>query len=187
MNVFNLFAINVKKRPAFQRGAFVCRANDALINYNKVWVARANYALRVCKPIHVNRDPAAVYEDEVGVPDQSEMVRPVSLDEELFRMPSKTEQLAMTRSKLILVYGRRLIRVHVRLARARMRTRLSPSYRGATFNVRLSTYRRSGLRFCLRFALFLSGTHFLPFCRRSSLHLFRLSLRCRLLLVRCLT
>ena len=49
-----------KKRSAFKRSALVCRANDALINYNKVRVARADHALRVCKPVHVNRDPAAV-------------------------------------------------------------------------------------------------------------------------------
>ena len=157
----------------------MCRANDALINYNKVRVARADHALRVCKPVHVNRDPAAIHEDEVRVPDQSEMVRPVSLDEELFRMPPKTEHLAMTRSELFLVHRRRLIRVHVRLARARMRTRLIPVYvRSATLNVCLSTYVRPGLRFCLRFALLLSGMHLLPFCRRSSLRFFRLPLRC---------
>ena len=97
----------------------MCRANNALINYNKVRVARADHTLRVYKPVHVNRDPAAVQEDEVGIADQPEMVRPVSLDEELFRMPPETEHFAMTRSELFLVYRRRLIRVHVRLARAR--------------------------------------------------------------------
>src|SRR4029077_5968353 len=111
------------------------------------------------------------------VPDQSEMVRPVSLDEELFRMPPKTEHLGMTRSELFLVHRRRLIRVHVRLVRARTLTGLIPVYvRSATFDVCLSTYVRTGLRFCLRFALLLSWTHLLPLRRRSSLR-FRLLLR----------
>ena len=97
----------------------MCRADGALINYNKVRVARADNALCVCKPVHVNRDPAAVYEHEVAVPDQSEMARPVSLDEELLRMPPETEHFAMTRSELVLVYRRCLIRVHVCLAGTR--------------------------------------------------------------------
>ena len=102
--------IKEKKRPAFQRSAFVCRAKNALINnFNKVRFARADHALRVCKTVHVNRDPAAVHEHEVRIPDQPEMARTVSLDEELFRMPSKTEHLAMTRSELFLVHRRRLI------------------------------------------------------------------------------
>ena len=97
----------------------MCRADGALINYNKVRVTRADNALCVCKPVHVNRDPAAVYEHEVAIPDQSEMARPVSLDEELLRVPSKTEHLTVTRSELFLVYRRCLIRVHVCLAGTR--------------------------------------------------------------------
>ncbi len=50
-----------KKRPAFSAGRFcVLRKRMRLINYNKVRLARADHALRVCKPVHVNRDPAAV-------------------------------------------------------------------------------------------------------------------------------
>ena len=59
------------------------RAKDALINHNKVRITRANHPFRVDKAIHVNRDPAGVHEDEAGVPDQPEMIRPKSLDEEL--------------------------------------------------------------------------------------------------------
>src|SRR4029077_6159153 len=90
-----------KKHPAFQRGAFVCHANDALINnLNKVRLARADHPLRVCKAVHVHRDPTAVHEYEVRIPDHSEMVRAVSLDEELFRMPSKTEHFGVPRPEL---------------------------------------------------------------------------------------
>src|SRR5213078_5061200 len=93
-----------------------------LVNYNKVRIARADQPFRVYKAVHVNRDPAAVHEHEVRVPDQPEMVRPKSLDEELFRMPPETEHFAMTRPELLLVYRRRLIRAaHVRLARGRTR------------------------------------------------------------------
>ena len=178
-----------KKRPTFQRGAFASHANNALIDYDKVRVALADHPLRVRKTVHVNRHPAAVQKHEVAVPDQSEMVRPVSLDEELFRMPPETEHFAVTRSKLFLVYRRRLIRVHVRLARAGKRTRLIPVYfLSATLNacVRLSTYVRAGLRFRLCVRLLLSGTHLLPLGGSSSLRLFRLPLRL-LRFLRCLT
>ena len=61
MRRFNLRARSNEKTPRIQAGrSFVCRANDALINYNKLRVARADHTLRVCKPVHVNRDPAAV-------------------------------------------------------------------------------------------------------------------------------
>ena len=134
----DLGRINKKSAPHLS-GALLCRAKNALINYNKVRVARADHALRVCKPVHVNRDPAAVQEDEVGIADQPEMVRPVSLDEELFRMPPKTEHFAMTRSELFLVYRRRLIRVHVRLAGQFERAPgFSPVYMSVTFNICLS-------------------------------------------------
>jgi hypothetical protein len=167
-----------KSAPRFSE-ALLCDAQMiALINYNKVRVARANHALGVCKPVNVNRDPAAVHEDEVAVSDQPEMVRPVSLDEELFRMPPKTEHFAMTRSELILVHRRRLIRVHIRLARARTRARLIPVYvRSATFDVCLSTYVRTSFRLYLRLALLLRGAHLLPLHRRSSLGVLRLLLR----------
>ena len=178
-----------KKRPAFQQGAFACRAKmNALINYDKVRIALADHPLRVGKPVHVNRDPAAVQEHEIAVPDQSEMARSVSLDEEFFRMPPKTEHFTVTRSKLFLVYRRRLIGVHIRLARARTRTRLIPVYfLSATLNacVRLSTYVRAGLRFRLCVRLLLSWTHLLPLGRSSSLRLFRLLLRL-LWFLRCL-
>src|SRR4030095_15484009 len=130
----------------------------------------------------------AVHEYEVRVPDQSEMARTVSLDEEFFRMPPKTEHFGMTRSELFLVHRRRLICVHVRLARARTRARVIPVYvRSATLNVRLLAYVLAGLGFCLRFGrlLLLGGTHLLRFRRRSSLRFLRLLLRL-LWLLRCL-
>src|SRR5207248_11786545 len=114
-----------------------------LLNFNKVRIACADYALRIYKAVYVNRDPAAVHEHEVRVPDQPEMARSVSLDEELFRMPPKTEHFAVTRPELLLVHGRCLTCApHVRLTRARARThpRLILVYlRSATFNVCLST------------------------------------------------
>jgi len=114
-----------KKRPAFSGALFVHCADDALFDNNKVRITRADHPLRIDKAVHVNRDPAAVHEYEVRVPDQSEMVRTISLDEELFRMPPKTEHFGMTRSELFLVHRRRLTCVHVRLARAGTRARLS--------------------------------------------------------------
>jgi hypothetical protein len=77
-----------------------------LVNYDKVRIARANHAFRVDKAVHVNRNPAGIHEDEVGVPDQPEMVLPKSLDEELLRMPSKTEHFCVARPELLLVHGR---------------------------------------------------------------------------------
>src|SRR5262245_2374460 len=115
------------------------------------------------------------------------MTDAVSLDEELFRVPSETEYFSVTGPELFLVHGRRLICVHVRLARARAGTcaRLILVYLlSATLNVRLSTYVRAGLRFCLFVALIRRGTHLLPLCGCSSLRLFRL--RIRLLLIRLL-
>src|SRR6476660_7976730 len=107
------------------------------------------------------------------------MARTVSLDEELFRMPPKTEHLAMTRSELFLVHRGRLICVpHVRLARARTRTSFSPVHvRSVTLNLCLSAYVCSRLRFCLRFALLLRGSHFFRFRRGSSLRFLGLLLR----------
>src|SRR5206468_5064177 len=132
----------------------LCRADNALINYNKLRIALADHPFRVYESVHVNRDPAAVHEHEVRVLDQPEMARPVSLDEELFRMPPKTEHFGMTRPELLLVHCRRLIRLaRVRLARARTRPRFSSVYvLTATLNVRLSTGLCARLRLCLRFA-----------------------------------
>src|SRR6266478_7541759 len=89
-----------KKAPRIFSGALLYRAKDALINFDKVRIARANHTFRVDKAVHVNRDPAAVHEDEVEVPDQPEMVRPKSLDEELLRMPPKTEHFTVTGPEL---------------------------------------------------------------------------------------
>src|SRR5207302_10387313 len=103
-----------KSAPQFQRSAFVCRAKDALVNYDKVRIARADQPFRVYKTVHVNRDPAAVHEDEVRVPDQPEMVRPKSLDEELLRMPPKAEHFTVTGPDLFLVHRRFLARTRTR-------------------------------------------------------------------------
>src|SRR6476620_4010106 len=107
------------------------------------------------------------------------MARTVSLDEELFRMPSKTEHLAMTRSELFLVHCRRLICVrHVRFARARTRTSFSPvHFRSVALHLCLSAYVCSRLRFCFRFVLLLRGAHFFRFRRGSSLRFLGLLLR----------
>jgi hypothetical protein len=67
-----------KKAPRISSGALLCGAEDALVNYNKIRIARADHAFRVYKAVHVNRDPAAVHEHEVRVPDQPEMARPKS-------------------------------------------------------------------------------------------------------------
>src|SRR5947208_16672340 len=168
-----------KKAPRISSGALLSRAEDALINFNKFRIARADYPLRKYEAVHVNRDPTAIHEHEVRVPDQPEMVRPESLDEELFRMPPKTEHFAMTRPELFLVHRRRLIRVpHVRLARARTCSRFIPVYvRSAALNVGLSTHVCARFRFCLRVALLLRGAHLLRFRRRSRLRFLRLLLR----------
>src|SRR5439155_18651700 len=100
-----------KNAPRISSGAILCRAEDALFKFNKLRIARADHPLREYEAVHVNRDPAVVHEHEVRVPDHPEMVRPESLDEELFRRPPKTEQFAMTRPELFLVHRRRLIRV----------------------------------------------------------------------------
>src|SRR5207247_8317041 len=57
-----------KSAQHFQRSAF-CRAANALLNFNKLRIARADHPLRIHKAVHVNRDPAAVHEHEVRVPD----------------------------------------------------------------------------------------------------------------------
>ena len=48
-----------KKAPRISR-ALLFRAEAALINYNKVRIARVDDAFRIYKAIHVNRDPTAV-------------------------------------------------------------------------------------------------------------------------------
>ena len=122
-----------------------------LLDFNKVRIADADHSLRVCKTIHVNGNPTTVQEYEVRISDQPEMIRAISLDEELLRMPSKTEHFTVTRSEFFLIHRHSMIRVHVRLTGARTRTRLLLVYVRATLNVRvcLFTYVRPGLRFCL--------------------------------------
>src|SRR5438445_12797179 len=189
-----------KKAPRISSGALLRRTEAALLDFNKFRIAGADYPLRIYKAVHVNCHPAAVHEHEVRVPDQPEMVRAEPLDEELFRMPPKTEHFAVTRPELLLVHRRRLTRApHVGLARvglarapacARARTRprlIRVHVLSTTLNVRLSTDGRARLRFCLRFArLRLLRAHLLPFHRRGSLRVLRLLLRLRLLRVRCL-
>jgi len=185
----------------------LCSAEAALLDFNKLRIAGADHPLRIDEAVYVNCDPAAVHERKVRVPDQPDMVRPESLDKELLRVPPKTEHFAVTRFELLHVNPGRLIYVclarrliHVGSARARTHTRLSSAWLilvyaklfvlvwllSATLNVRLwlSTYVCARLRFCLRLSLLLLRTHFLPFCRRSSLRLIRLPLR--LLRLRCL-
>src|ERR1043166_3646381 len=146
-----------------------------LIDYNKVRVPLANNALGICEPVHVNCDPAAVHKHEVRVPDQTEMARAESLDEELFRMPPKTEHFAVTRPELLLVHCRCLTRARAHAcARARTCASFSPVYvLSAALNVRLSTHTGARLRFRLLFTrLFL-----ITFRRRSRLRFLRLLLR----------
>src|SRR6478672_9865757 len=110
-----------KKRSAFRAERFLCREDDALINFNKLGIACADHALRVYKAVHVNRDPAAVQEHEVRVPNQPEMSLPVALDKELFRMPPKAEHFAVTRPELLLVHRGRLACPYVCVTRGRVR------------------------------------------------------------------
>ena len=162
-------AAGTKKALRISSGAFLCRADNMLINFNKVRIARADHALRIHKAVHVNRDPAAVHEHEVRVANQPEMSLPEPLDEELFRMPPKTEYFAVTRPELLLVHRRCLIRAshvslagapHVCLARARTCGRLIPVYlRSAALDVCVC----ARLRFCLWFGLLLLGAHLLAF------------------------
>jgi hypothetical protein len=58
-----------KKAPRISSGALSCRTKDALINLNKVQIARADHPLRIYKAVHVNCYPAAVHEREVCVAD----------------------------------------------------------------------------------------------------------------------
>ena len=78
-----------KKAPRISCGALLCSAENTLINnFDKIRIARADHPLRIYKAVNVNRDPAAIHEREVRIPDQPEMSVPESLDEELLRMPS---------------------------------------------------------------------------------------------------
>ena len=185
-----------KKALRISSGALLFQADDALINFYKVRIARADHAFRVYKTVHVNCHTAAVHEHEVRVADQAEMVRPKALDKELFWMPPKTKHFAMTRPEFLLANGRRLIRAsHVRLVRTfdvglvRARTYVSLA-RGRACPRLILLYLRGAaldvcacLRFCLRFGLLLLGTHLLPFRRRCGLRFVRLPLR-RLLWLR---
>src|SRR6266576_4109870 len=181
-----------KSAPYFGGALFCCATNALINNFNKVRLTRADHALGVRKAVHVNCDPASVHEHEVRIPDQSEMARPISLNEEFFRVPAKTEHFAVTRHELVLVHSRRgLVRApHVSLARARTCPRLIPVYArliliyvpSATLNICLSTHicARLRLRLWLGRFLLLRGAHLLCFRRRSSPRFLRLSLRCRL-------
>src|SRR5438876_7163852 len=171
------------------RRAHVWRhAGDALINYNKLRIARADHSLSIDKACHVNRDPAAVHEHEIRVPDQPEMARPVSLDEELLRMPPKSEHFPVTRLELLHVHFRLARALHLRLALARTRPSFSlRSFLSATLNFRLSTHFCAGLRFGLRFTRLRRGVRLFLFCRSCLRLFFRLLLRPSLLLLRCLS
>src|SRR6266576_1438019 len=191
-----------KKRSAVSAERFCVAQKDALFNYNIVRITLADHPLRVYKAVHVNRDPAVVYERKVSIPDQPEMVRPKSLDEELLRVPTKTEHVAVTRLELLHVHPRGLIHVrliraphvglvrapNVRLVRAGTFPRCILLYLlRTTLNVRLwlFTHVCARPRFCLRVARLLRSFHLLPFRRCSGLWFFRLPLR--LFLLRLLT
>src|SRR5438093_2121643 len=181
-----------KKSATLFSGALLCHAANSLFDHDKLRIACADHPLRIYEAVHINRDPAAVHEHEVRVPDQPEMARPESLDEELFRMPSKTEHFGVTRPELLLVHRRLTRAPHVRLARARACARARTCARfipvhvlSAALNVRLSTHICARLRFCLWFArLRLRRAYLLRFRRRSSLRV--LCLLLRLLRLRCL-
>src|SRR5436190_11963011 len=83
-------AKNHQHRRAFSRAA------NSLSDYNIFRIPRADHPLRIDKASHLNRDPAAVHEHEVRIPDQPEMVRSESLDEELFRVLTETEHFGVT-------------------------------------------------------------------------------------------
>ena len=191
-----------KKRSAVSAERFCVAQKDELFNYNIVRITLADHPLRVYKAVHVNRDPAVVYERKVSIPDQPEMVRPKSLDEELLRMPTKTEHVAVTRLELLHLHPRGLIHVrliraphvglvrapNVRLVRAGTFPRCILLYLlRTTLNVRLwlFTHVCARPRFCLRVARLLRSFNLLPFRRCSGLWFFRLPLR--LLWLRLLT
>src|SRR5215208_6511868 len=106
-----MFSLDAKKALRIFSGALLCRAKDALFNYNIIRIALADHPLRIYKAVHVDRDPAVIHEHKVGIPDQPKMVRPKSLDEELLRMPPKTKYFAVARFELLHVHLRGLIHV----------------------------------------------------------------------------
>src|SRR5207247_9571228 len=59
-----------KKRSAFSSERFCTEQPNALLHFNKLRIACADNSLRIYKAVYVNRDPAAVHEHEVLVPDQ---------------------------------------------------------------------------------------------------------------------
>src|SRR5207247_7215000 len=105
----------------------------------KLPIARTDQPCRVYKAVHVNRHPAAVHEHEIRVPDQPEVIRPKSLDEELLRMPPKTEYFTVTGPELLLVH-------RCCLARARTRSSFTPvPVFTSTPHIRLSPSARAPL------------------------------------------
>src|SRR5690242_4213489 len=109
------------------------------------------------------------------------MVRPETLDEELFGMASKREHFAVTRLELLLVH----LRLSLGLARC-TRFRLLCARR-ATFRFCPFSHGCAGLRFGLGFALLLRGTRLFLFRRCFLLIFVRLPLRRTLLLIRRLS
>jgi hypothetical protein len=61
--------IPLQKSAPHSGGALLCRADDALVDLNKIRIARADHPFRIGKAIHIDRDPAAVHEYEVRIPD----------------------------------------------------------------------------------------------------------------------
>jgi hypothetical protein len=47
-----------KKAPCISSGALLCRAEAALLNFNKVRIARADHPLRIHEAVHVPTRPA---------------------------------------------------------------------------------------------------------------------------------
>jgi hypothetical protein len=119
----------------------------ALFNFNEVGITRADHSLRVGETVHVNSDPTTVQEYEVRITDHTEMIRTISLHEELFRVPTKTEHLTVTGSELVLVYGGRMVRVHVCLTGGRTRTSLMLVHMGAAFDRRVRLFTCVSARF----------------------------------------
>ena len=61
--------VYVKKALRISGGALLPRGGKALINFDKVRIAYTDHAFRKYKAVNVDRDPAAVHEHEVRVPD----------------------------------------------------------------------------------------------------------------------
>src|SRR5947199_9600143 len=120
--------VDAKKSAPLFSGALLCHAANSLFDHDKLRIACADHPLRIYEAVHINRDPAAVHEHEVRVPDQPEMARPESLDEELLRMPPKTKHFAVMRLELLHVHVRRLIHVRLTHASACARARTCPRF-----------------------------------------------------------